>query len=129
MSLGKMVLMVYELLENCLERKRLPMYFAPDVDLLEGSKLDAEECLKVARMMTRLFRDLYERDYTPTERERDFREEEQALAKERMKYGRHDDFEEKKRLHQKRKADWEKEHPNVQYENPAPIYPLYLERH
>ena len=61
LSLERMVLMVYEYLEECLERGTLPMFFNPSVNVIVGSKLDIRDSLKVARAMTEFVRQLYKK--------------------------------------------------------------------
>ncbi|XP_064645420.1 ankyrin-1-like [Lineus longissimus] len=79
MSLGKMVLMVYERLEKLLEIDHLPMFFRPDINVLAGSKLSTKESLKVTKIMTRFVRSLYERDFSPEQREHDSAEEKRVI--------------------------------------------------
>ncbi|XP_064642866.1 serine/threonine-protein phosphatase 6 regulatory ankyrin repeat subunit A-like [Lineus longissimus] len=86
MSLGKMVLMVYEHLEKCLERDNLPMPMNNNVNVLAGSKLSTEDSLQVTRIMARFVRRLYERDVSAEQRERDPREEAQGLMRLRAEY-------------------------------------------
>jgi urease accessory protein UreF len=63
LSHGRKVLLVYERLQSCLERGKLPMFFNRSLNVLAGSRLSRIESLKVVRAMTKFVRKLYERDY------------------------------------------------------------------
>jgi ankyrin repeat protein len=63
LSHGRKVLLVYEWLESCLEREKLPMFFNRRYNVLAGSRLSTPDSLKVVRAMTKFVRELYERDY------------------------------------------------------------------
>jgi hypothetical protein len=79
LSLGKMVLMVYEHLEGCLKRGRLPLFFDPEVDVLAGSKTSTEDSIRVAMTMTKLVRYMYRRDFQRDEKD-DLVEEKRLVA-------------------------------------------------
>ncbi|XP_064647015.1 serine/threonine-protein phosphatase 6 regulatory ankyrin repeat subunit B-like, partial [Lineus longissimus] len=68
MSLGKMVLIVYEYLEKCLQRGDLPSFskdtWGRPVNVLEGSRLSKERSILAATKMTEFVRCLYERDFS-----------------------------------------------------------------
>ena len=81
LSHGKMVLMVYEYLEKCLERKRLPSFADPSVNVLAGSKLSRVDSLKVVKAMTRLVRAMYEEGFQ-SEKAADERNERMLLQAE-----------------------------------------------
>jgi ankyrin repeat protein len=64
LSLGAMVLMVFEQLEKYLEEGRLPSFFdEPHVNVLAASRLSAKDSLRVARLMKGLVRSICERDF------------------------------------------------------------------
>jgi hypothetical protein len=88
LSLGKMVLMVYERLTRCLDEEKLPMVFDQDVNILAGSRLSAKSSLVVARFMVMFVRSLYDRDTTAEVQADDTDRLERFMGEERKKYGK-----------------------------------------
>ncbi|XP_064625518.1 ankyrin-3-like [Lineus longissimus] len=100
-SLGKMVLMMYEQLEVCMKRGKLPMFFDMTINVLAGSRVSVEDSLQVTRLMLGFVQSLYERDFSH-EKEIDGNEKRKALKKERVM------FQVEKRKHKKELGEWER---------------------
>jgi ankyrin repeat protein len=62
LSLGAMVLKVYDDLVEALSKEFVPLFFMPTANALDGLKLDVKKCAKVARIMQKFVHKLYERD-------------------------------------------------------------------
>ncbi|XP_064652875.1 uncharacterized protein LOC135503293 [Lineus longissimus] len=91
LSHGKMVLMVYEHMEKCLARRRLPSFFDPTVDVLAGCRLNTKDSHIVAKMMARLVKSMYERDFQSAVA-KDLEEEQEIIRVSRAEYDEKEKF-------------------------------------
>jgi ankyrin repeat protein len=63
LSIGAMVCKVYDDLVEDLTDGFVPLFFMPTANALDGLKLNVKKCTKVAKIMQKFVRKLYERDY------------------------------------------------------------------